>query len=68
MKEKSKKTEMLEEYDFSKGVRGKYAKRYHLSSNIVVLEPDVAQNFPNSESFNQALRTIALLKKGRKVG
>ncbi len=57
---------MLEEYDCSKGVRGKYAKRYHLSSNIIVLEPDVAQNFPNSESVNQALRTITLLKKAEK--
>ena len=66
MKKESKNIEMLEEYDFSKGVRGKYAKRYHLSSNIIVLEPDVAQNFPNSESVNQALRTITLLKKAEK--
>ena len=67
MKRKSKNKEMLKEYDFSKGVRGKYAKRYHLSSNIIVLEPDVAQYFPNSESVNQALRTISLLSKKRKV-
>jgi hypothetical protein len=67
MKRESKNKEMLKEYDFSKGVRGKYAKRYHLSSNIIVLEPDVAQYFPNSESVNQALRTISLLSKKRKV-
>ena len=67
MKREFKNKEMLKEYDFSKGVRGKYAKRYHLSSNIIVLEPDVAQYFPNSESVNQALRTITLLRKKRKV-
>jgi len=67
MKRESKNKEMLKEYDFSKGVRGKYAKRYHISSNIIVLEPDVAQYFPNSESVNQALRTISLLSKKRKV-
>jgi len=67
MKKESKNKEMLKEYDFSKGVRGKYTKRYHLSSNIIVLEPDVAQYFPNSESVNQALRTITLLNKKRKV-
>jgi hypothetical protein len=67
MKRKSKNKEMLKEYDFSQGVRGKYAKRYHLRSNIVVLEPDVAQFFPNSEAVNQALRTISLLSKKRKV-
>lgn len=66
MKRESKNKGMLKEYDFSKGVRGKYARRYHLSSNIIVLEPDVAQYFPNSESVNQALRTIALLGKKEK--
>ena len=57
MKE-SERDDLLEEYDFSKGVRGKYAERYHQRSNIVVLEPDVAKNFPNSEAVNQALRSI----------
>jgi len=67
MEKESKNKKKLKEYDFSKGVRGKYAKRYHLSSNIIVLEPDVAQHFPNSESVNQALRTITLLNQKRKV-
>jgi len=67
MVKESKNKKKLKEYDFSKGVRGKYAKRYHLSSNIIVLEPDVAQHFPNSESVNQALRTITLLNQKRKV-
>ncbi|MGH7901227.1 MAG: hypothetical protein ACRENZ_05760 [Thermodesulfobacteriota bacterium] len=67
MVKESKNKKKLKEYDFSKGVRGKYAKRYHLSSNLIVLEPDVAQHFPNSESVNQALRTITLLNQKRKV-
>jgi len=49
---------MLNEYDFSKGVRGKYAKRYAEGSNIVVLSPDVAEAFPDSESVNDALRVL----------
>jgi hypothetical protein len=49
---------MLAEYDFSKGVRGKYAKRYAEGTNIVVLSPDVAQVFHDSESVNEALRVL----------
>lgn len=57
---KSKRREkMLPEYDFSKGVRGKYAKRYVTGSNVVVLSPDVAKRFPDSESVNKALRGLA---------
>ena len=59
MKKESDNDEMLEEYDFSRGIRGKYAKKYHQGSNIVVLDPDVAQRFPNSEAVNQALRSLA---------
>jgi hypothetical protein len=50
--------EMLEEYDFSNGVRGKYAGRFAQGSNVVVLDPDVAQVFTDSESVNQALRGL----------
>ncbi|MGH7146558.1 MAG: hypothetical protein ACREIJ_01470 [Nitrospiraceae bacterium] len=55
---------MLAEYDFSHGVRGKYAKRYAEGSNVVVLSPDVAKIFPTSESVDEALRT--LVRVGRK--
>jgi hypothetical protein len=44
-KAREKNNEMLREYDFSKGVRGKYARRYARGSNVVVLEPDVANIF-----------------------
>jgi hypothetical protein len=52
------KPEMLPEYDFSKGVRGKYAKCYAEGTNVVVLSPDVAAVFPNAESVNKALRGL----------
>jgi hypothetical protein len=53
--------EMLEEYDFSGGVRGKYANRFASGSNVVVLDPDVAQVFTDAESVNQALRALAVI-------
>ena len=52
--------DMLEEYDFSKGVRGKYAGRFAQGSSVVVLDPDVAQVFTDSESVNQALRALII--------
>ncbi|MBF0290279.1 MAG: hypothetical protein HQM14_20895 [SAR324 cluster bacterium] len=51
--------DMLEEYDFSKGIRGKYAQRYAEGSNVVVIEPDVAKYFPDHDSVNEALRSLA---------
>ncbi len=50
--------EMLDEYDFSKGVRGKHAKRYGEGTNVVLLAPDVAAVFPDSASVNEALRML----------
>ena len=51
--------EMRAEYDFSKGVRGRYAKRLAKDrSNVVVLEPDIAKAFPDSAAVNDALRVI----------
>lgn len=48
--------EMRSEYDFSSAVRGKYYKRYLEATNVVVLEPDVAERFKNAASVNKALR------------
>ena len=56
---KSRETDMRAEYDFSNGVRGKYARRYAQGTNVVVLDPDVAKAFPNSERVNTALRALA---------
>lgn len=56
--------DMLAEYDFSQGVRGKYAQRYSEGTNLVALSPDVAEFFPDSEAVNAALR--ALIEIARK--
>jgi len=53
--------DMLDEYDFSGGVRGKYVDRFAKGSNVVVLDPDVASVFTDSESVNQALRALATI-------
>ncbi len=62
-------TEMRAEYDFSQGVRGKYERRYRRGNNVVLLEPEVAEAFPDSKSVNDALRallTIATRTEQRK--
>ncbi len=49
------------EYDFAQmkgGVRGKYVERYRQGTNLVLLDPDVAQAFPDDEAVNQALRML----------
>jgi hypothetical protein len=56
-------SEMLGDYDFSKGERGKYAKRYAEGTNVVLLEPDVAAVFPDSASVNDALRSLVQLAR-----
>ena len=49
---------MLDEYDFSKGVRGKYVERLKRGSNVIVLDEDVAKVFSDSASVNEALRAL----------
>ena len=61
---------MRNHYDFSKGVRGKYAARFRTGTNLILLEPDVAQAFPNSPAVNRALRSLldaAPLKRERRA-
>lgn len=50
--------QMRAEYDFSGAVRGKYYQRYLESTNVVVLDPDVAKRFKNSTAVNEALRSL----------
>lgn len=59
----NEKEEMLPEYDFARGVRGKYAERYAKGSNVVVLSPDVAQAFPDSRAVNEALRALVAIAR-----
>jgi hypothetical protein len=51
--------EMRAEYDFRGGVRGKYAERYASGTNVVLLDPDVAEVFRDQASVNRALRALA---------
>ncbi|OGR80791.1 MAG: hypothetical protein A3I11_07945 [Elusimicrobia bacterium RIFCSPLOWO2_02_FULL_39_32] len=59
--------EMLNEYDFSKGVRGKYTKRYAQGTNLVMLSADVKKMFNDSESVNAVLRIIAKIARRKKL-
>jgi hypothetical protein len=59
--------DLLLEYDFSGAVRGKYSERYRQGTNVVLLEPDVAQAFKDSESVNRALRLLLDLARQEAV-
>ena len=50
--------DMLDEYDFSEGVRGKYAERYRAGTNLIRLDDDVAEMFPDAKSVNDAPRAL----------
>jgi hypothetical protein len=54
---------MRSEYDFSEGVRGKYAQRFQEGTNVVVLAPEVAEMFPDSAAVNDALRALVAIAK-----
>ena len=57
-KQKQDSDEMRPEYDFSGGVRGKYAASFARGTNVVVLAPDVADKFKTSKAVNDALRSL----------
>jgi mannose/fructose/N-acetylgalactosamine-specific phosphotransferase system component IID len=54
---------MKKEYDFSKGKKGKYYKKYHAGNNIILLEPELQKLFPDSEKVNEALKKLLELSK-----
>jgi hypothetical protein len=63
--------DMRDHYDFRGGVRGKYATRYAEGTNVVVLDPDVAEMFPNRELVNETLRAVGRvveLRERQKAG
>lgn len=64
--DKSQDENIRDEYDFSNGIRGKYAQRFAEGSNVVVLEPDVAAEFRTPQAVNDALREQ--MKRRRAVG
>ena len=68
MKKMKNDPDMLQEYDFSGGIRGKYVKRYEQGTNVVVIDPDVTEYFPDHDSVNEALRNLtAIIKRQRKA-
>jgi hypothetical protein len=52
---------MRAEYDFSQGVRGKHFQAFRAGTNVVFLEHDLVEAFPDSRSVNQALRLLVRL-------
>ncbi len=58
MKKMDNDPDLLEEYDFSGGERGKFAKRYAEGTNVILLDADVAKYFPDGDSVNNALRHL----------
>lgn len=60
----SVEADKMPDYDFSKGVRGKYVERSTAARVTVQLDPDVAQEFPDSASANEALRAVMRLRRG----
>jgi hypothetical protein len=66
MKKDNNSNEIRPEYqreDFGAMERGKYMKQVRESSNVVVLDPDVAKAFPNSQAVNETLRRLIELAK-----
>lgn len=57
---------MRKEYDFSKGTRGKYSRKYKEGTNLVLLEPDVAKVFKTPDAVNRALRSLAEIIRTQK--
>ena len=61
--------DLLPNYDFANmtgGVKGKYVDRYRSGTNIVLLDPDVADAFPTAESVNEALRMLLAIAQRQK--
>ena len=59
--ESEEEDDLRPEYDFSQmkgGVRGKYVERYRQGTNLVLLDPDVADAFPDAKAVNDALRLL----------
>jgi hypothetical protein len=58
-----KDEDILPEYDFSQGVRGKHYEAYRAGTNVIFLEPDLAKIFTDSASVNRVLRLLLNLAK-----
>ncbi len=65
----NKKEEMLPEYnlDYSKAKPNRFAEKYRQPQRTVVLDSDVAENFPSAESVNEALRFLVRVTRENKT-
>jgi hypothetical protein len=57
--------DMLPEYDFTGAVRGKYYERYRQGTNVVLLDPDVAEVFHDAAAVNDALRLLVSVAEAK---
>jgi hypothetical protein len=65
---RKKKDELREEYDFKElgpGVKGKYYRRFVGGTNLVLLDPDIADAFPSAKAVNDALRVLVTVASKR---
>jgi hypothetical protein len=53
----------IPERSFQHAIRGKYASRYARGTNLVLLDSDVAEAFPDAASVNEALRAVMALRR-----
>ena len=52
-------------YDFSDGERGRYAAKFGAGTNLILLEPEIQEYFPDSKAVNDALRLLVRAIKAR---
>ena len=57
--------DMLPEYDFTGAVRGKYYERYREGTNVILLDPDVAEVFRDAATVNDALRLLVSVARAK---
>lgn len=57
--------DMLPEYDFTDAVRGKYYERYRQGTNVILLDPDVAEVFRDAAAVNDALRLLVSVARAK---
>lgn len=63
-----RRSDLLPEYDFSRGSRGRWHRRYRRGTNVVLLDPDVAEVFGDARSVNLALRALMKIAARKKPG
>ncbi len=63
MDQRNEQDTMRAEYDFSSGVRSKHFEAYRRGTNVVLLEPDVAEVFKDSATVNSVLRVLAKIAR-----